>query len=736
MRSSARWWFVVRLLYAALFAISHLGLKAHAATIFKGKGKSISKSINTKKARLGKIPAKKENTSKKHASQAKAHGKVRTSRTKPKQSRRLPIVMSSVTRAKIHRSTTIGGGAIQQKQLRTYSQSGTTEAMQSVPGLHLSQHGGRGKAQQFFLRGFDAVHGSELEIRLQDIPLNEASNIHGQGYADLGILMPLAMLRIRYLKGSFLGEQGDFAISGSLNVDLGLEERGLLIQATGGSFWRREVGLAWGPRSMGPESFVAAQFVQSQGFGQGRGFTEGRVMAQMQWKFRRFRLRFLLAGHFGDFENPGVLREADIQRGQMDFYAAQQEGLGGHSGRVLGQVKVLWQEGPNKLSVMFYAIGRDMKLIENFTGFLLSPQGDTFEQNHRFFQLGSVARYRRSWYGWGWRQKVTVGLEFRNDDIVQSQYRINLNGQRHTTEIDADLGLMQAAAWSTLRLRFSRRLFWTVSVRATLLGVNTHDIINDQSKKPHQGVGVQVAPRSILRYSLGSGWKAFAAYGLGYRSVQARSLHKDLFVPFQEAHTTELGVRLRKGRWLRASLATFAIYSAQELLFDHATVTNHAAGASWRVGGELQIQTQLIVPWLSLDGSVTYSRGWFTKTQLPVPFAPQLLVRSGLVANWKSKDAYWTFQAGLRVSFLGPRPLPLGFTSEPLLQMNAFARAQAGRFFLRIEGNHLLQQPWKDGQFVYTSAFEKHTEAQKLPQLHFSAGSPLQLMLTLGARFF
>lgn len=648
-------------------------------------------------------------------------------------------VFETTTRARRFRAPTAASGEVKQSQLKTYATNQAADALKAVPGLYASQHTGRGKAQQFFLRGFDAVHGSDLELRVQGIPINEASNIHGQGYADLGFLPGLAMLRLRYLKGPFLGRQGDFAITGSLEWDLGLSQRGWIVQGGLGSFLRREALVAWGPHGMSEDTFVVAQFGESNGFGTNRAWLEGKAMGQVRLRWRRTWLRLLVGLHYSRFGSGGVLRESDLLLGRTGFYDAQQSGLGGHTGRWLAQATVGWQREQQRASFMVYAMGRQLRLKENFTGRLQYERGDTFEQRHESTQIGAILTYRRDWFWWMRRQQLRLGVEFRFDGIEQEQYRLDGNDIRHTTEIDADVQAYQIAAWGTLRLRLSRWLAWDLALRATMLGLAVEDLAStstggDLRGPSRDGVGLHLAPRTSVRFRLHRMWQLFASYGLGFRSAQARSLSEGQRTPFQEAHSAELGMRFRYKGWAEASVAAFGTYVAQELIFDHATATNLYAGPSWRFGGELSFRVKLAVKWLWLDTSVTYSEGIFATDGTPVPFAPRLLMRNGLVFRWHSPKRFWKLMVAVRSSLLGPRPLPQGIQADTIFLLNAVARLSIGPAFVRIDAQNLLNSQWKDGQFVYTSAFDTGI-TQKLPQLHFSAGHPLQVFVTVGWHF-
>ena len=650
-----------------------------------------------------------------------------------KKRKRPPPVFSSVTRERKERAETAGSGERTQAELSTYVRTQAADAFEAVPGLFISQHGGRGKAHQFFLRGFDAVHGSELEIRVQGIPINEVSNIHGQGYADIGFLLPSSILRLRYRKGSFEGDQGDFAATGSLDIDLGVVERGLTISGGVGSFWRRELELVWAPAAMEEESFVSAQFSQSDGYGVNRGWLEGRGMAQGSFRWGAWKLRLMAGGSVGQYGSAGVLRESDVTTGRRDFYDAQREGLGGYASRFLGQATLSWRGEDQEAVFMLYAMGRDLRLKENFTGYLSDPRGDTFEQNHRFMQIGGEARWSRAWFLWGRRHELRGGLFFRYDQLEQAEHRLTDTDTRHTTLLEADAQVGQVAAWGGVSMHLLPWLRWQASLRGTILGMQVEDLLALRPRPPTRtGVGFQLAPRSILRFALAKGWEMSLAYGMGFRSTSARSLRDGERVPFQELHNAELGLRVKIPRWLTLSVAGFATYLAQELVFDHGAATNLYAGASWRGGAELDLRLWLGLKDLFFESSLSYSEGTLLATGEPVPYAPRLLWRGGLTYRWQDPTGFWKLMGALRWTFLGERPLPFGFVSEPIFLLHATAQINAGVFFLRLDGNNLLNAPWKDGQFVYSSSFDRGAAVQRLPQLHFTAGMPLQIFATLG----
>ena len=92
------------------------------------------------------------------------------------------------------------------------------DILRVVPGLVIAQHQGGGKADQYFLRGFDADHGTDVAFYLDGVPINLPSNGHGQGFADLHFLIPETIDRVEVTKGPYFVETGDFDTAGAINL--------------------------------------------------------------------------------------------------------------------------------------------------------------------------------------------------------------------------------------------------------------------------------------------------------------------------------------------------------------------------------------------------------------------------------------------------------------------------------------------------------------------------------------
>src|SRR6185312_15777044 len=115
------------------------------------------------------------------------------------------------------------------------------ELLEAVPGLIVTQHSGEGKANQYFLRGYNLDHGTDLAITVDDVPVNMRTHAHGQGYADLNWLMPETINSLEIRKGPYFADEGDFSSAGNLRIGLIDSVPKAIAELTAGSFGYRRI---------------------------------------------------------------------------------------------------------------------------------------------------------------------------------------------------------------------------------------------------------------------------------------------------------------------------------------------------------------------------------------------------------------------------------------------------------------------------------------------------------------
>jgi hypothetical protein len=619
-----------------------------------------------------------------------------------------------------------------------------------VPGLFLTQHGGFGKAYQIFYRGFDAVHGQDLEITAGGVPVNDVSNIHGQGYADLHFLPPEVVARVRVKPGAYDPSQGDFAVAGSIALDLGFDEPGVTAKATTGSFGERRLFLAWHPADATPATFGAFEAWSTEGFGPSRAARRASALAQHLLSLGRgVDLRLLVTTSAARFDSAGVLRRDDLDAGRVDRFATYDPRQGGSSARssLIAEISESREDG-TRWSIAPFVILRSFGLRQNFTGFLADPRGgDGSQQTNEATTVGATAKLRRTISLISASDAIEVGIFLRHDRIEQAQRALSAIDDRvRATEVDAKIRATDAGGFVAIDLKPVRRVAVRGALRVDGLAYGVVDRAGGAEGQERTAIGTRVGPKLAIDARLISGLHAIASYGEGFRSPQARSLADGERTPFTTVRSIEAGLRHAEGTWLSGSIAAFRTALSDDLVFDPTLARNERVGPTTRLGiaGELVLSP---AAWFLLSASATWTRATFARDDGEnakddlVPYVPRFVLREdvaafhdlGRLAGRRVRARVGTSLTGL----LG-RPLPFGATGSEIFLVDASIGARIGEpgeasIELSVDAFNLLDARWFDGQFVFASNFRRDAAPSVLPVEHVTVGAPRTVLATLTA---
>lgn len=614
----------------------------------------------------------------------------------------------------------------------------------TVPGISITQHSGEGKAYQIFYRGFDAVHGQDIEIWAGGAPVNDVSNVHGQGYADLHFVMPELVQRIHAQPGAYDPRQGDFAVAGSLAFDFGLADPGVTAAASAGSYGLRRYFLAYRPEDADGGTFAAFEAYATDGFGPARAAQRMSAMAQYRARLSdHASLRVLGSSYASRFDSAGVLRLDDIDEGRvgrLDTYDPKQGGDSTRSQLVLefadGRPDSRWHFTP-------YLVWRSLRLRSDFTGYLVDPvNGDSIQQQNDATTLGLTSSYRLPLGLMSARDAVDVGVAMRSDDIVQSQRRLARSDDQVTaTPVDASVRALDTAGFVDLLLVPHRRLELRGGMRMDGLFYRVEDRGAGASGQIRSTQGVHLGKKANAKLLLADGLSALLSYGEGFRSPQARSLANGQKTPFTRASSVEAGFAYA-GHGLQASLAGFRTWLSEDLVFDQTIARNEAVPGTRRTGASAELMA-LPTPWLASAVSATYTRAEFRESNSQyragdlLPYVPQWVVRTDLalqptVARVFERDL--VAKLGVGSTYLGRRPLPYAEMGHDLFIVDARAGLRLKEVELDIEALNALGAKYYDGEFVYASSFSQGTQPSLVPARHVTVGPPRIVFATLTLR--
>jgi len=551
------------------------------------------------------------------------------------------------------------------------------EVLEAIPGMVVTQHSGDGKANQYFLRGYNLDHGTDFASSVDDVPVNMPTSAHGQGYTDLNFLIPELVDHIDYRKGTYFAENGDFSSAGSAAIQYRNSlERNFLDLTVGDNGYRRAVlggstpvGNATNPSTGGtPVLLGGLELLEENGpwtppenarkvnfFGRlsdgtrASGWSVDTVLYDSHW-------------HAVD-QVPLALIEA----GQLGRYSAVNPTDGGNTGRLSlsGEWHDRDQDGYSKISA--FAEHYRLQLWTDFTYYELRPDtGDQFEQveDRNMFGTKAVQGWNHSLFG---HVSVTeVGVQLRHDQIhvglLDTEGRIpfatvsdNLVG-----ETEAGLYVQNTTDWAT----------WLRSV----VGLRSDHIWMDMTSlnipaNSGSASGNKLSPKLALVFGPWYRTEFFLDAGRGFHSNDARGVIDRVdpttglpapAVPVLAGSVgKEIGLRTEAIPGLQTSLALWSLNSDSELVYNQDSDIGSTSpnGASKRDG--LEWNNHLVLNnWLLLDADVAWTHARFAQmndngaTGNYIPNAVGRVASFGLVVTHLGP---WS--GGLNTRYIGSYPL-------------------------------------------------------------------------------
>ncbi len=647
-----------------------------------------------------------------------------------------------ITVKKRSSALTSSGRYIDARIIATQPKRSAEDLLRLVPGMLIVQHGNQGKGHQFYVRGFDAVHGSDVEFLAGDIPLNEASNVHAHGYLDLSFIPPEVVMGIDARKGSYGVDQGNFATAATIRYDLGVAqpERGTRISYEIGSTNRHRAALVYAPKDRPESTFLALDAMHDDGYGENRRVQRLGGLSQLRL-FERgpVQLDGLAGAYAARFGLPGLVRLDDFNAKRRGFYDAYSDDTHGESMRALVGLTTRVDTGKTQLSITTYGQGRRLVLDENYTGFLQNPiEGDRHAQTQDAGSLGVRAQWQ---YRVHPRVQLQVHANWQGDAIDERQDELLPTGQ----------------PWATTRDLMVHQNTWGIgpAVRAvptswlTIDGGVRFDVFHDavQDRLQDDRISRQtfwaISPRVAMRAELGRKWALFTAYGRGFRSPDARAItlpreppenvDLDVYAGGEPRMTltdaVEIGTRFAPNRLFDAGVTAFGTFIQRESVFDHVSGFNIERSGTRRLGAEADVQIHP-THWMDLGFDVTGVYGRFVETDKPIPGAPPLLVSTfGSLAHRSGWHAGW------RWFLLGPRPLSYGARAGIVTVLDASVGYRTRHFGIDLFLDNILGLKWREGEYNYASHWDATQPRSRIPTVHYIAGYPRMIRAAITVWF-
>ncbi len=627
---------------------------------------------------------------------------------------------------------TVGATELQQRPIL---RSG--EVLEAVPGVMITQHAGGGKANQYFLRGFNLDHGTDFAISLDGMPLNLPSHAHGEGYADMNTVIPEFVERLDYEKGPYYADVGNYGSAGAAHLEFFKMLPENFVQVEGGMY-----------------GYERAVFGVSQKLGSGSLLYGGEVYHDNgPWKHPDDYLKFngiltysqgdgangfsiTARGYHGKWNSSDQIAENAVPL--VGLFGTLNPTDGGNSQRYSMQAEWHHHGANSETKVMAYGFYYDLDLFSDFTYYLTDPiRGDQFEQKDRRWVAGLDASHTIFSHWFGRKVENTFGLQVRSDWVNNGLYQTE--DRVRVDKTDADTGTTLPATTQADRFTdtqvgvyVANTIQWTEKFRsvAALRGDLEHADVTSLVNPANSGTATQALPSPKLSLIFGP-WSKTEFYvqgGFGFHSNDARGTTQTVQPisgenPYPNTPTTpipaliqtkgaEIGVHTLAVPHLQSTLSLWYLYSDSELQQSGDTGGTVASKQpSNRYGVEFaNYYTPL--EHLAFDLDVANSRARFTSIDgddaAPgspggnrVPEAVGLVISSGITLH-----DIKGFSASLRLRNFGPRDLTSDgiYRSSATILLNAEAGYQINKKWrVSAEFLNLLNRRDHDIDYAYES---------------------------------
>jgi len=401
------------------------------------------------------------------------------------------------------------------------------EALEAVPGLIVTQHSGEGKANQYFLRGFNLDHGTDLSIKIDGMPVNMPTHGHGQGYADINFMIPELIQSVNVRKGPYFADVGDFASAGALEIDYISKLPKNIAEMTNGLFGYHR-GLAAGSTAVGAGTLLAAiEGVKYNGpwdvpdnvrkingvmrYSQGTA-TDGLTLTAMAYS--------------NAWNSTDQVAQRALDQGVIGRFGSLDPTDGGVSSRfsLSGNFAHSSEYGQSKISA--YLVRSDLQLYNNFTYLLDNPvNGDQFNQLDRRTLGGFDARHAFDWRFGGFETQTRVGMQTRYDDIhvglFKTEQRTPLSTVREDRVQEGNVGI-----WMDTTTRWTDWLRSTVGIREDIFAGR---VLSDTPENSGNAQASMASPKAGI--VLGPWYKTEfygnAGYGLHSNDIRGATITVD-----------------------------------------------------------------------------------------------------------------------------------------------------------------------------------------------------------------
>lgn len=583
-------------------------------------------------------------------------------------------------------------GVVTEDQLELRPVLRTGELLETVPGLVVTQHSGAGKANQYFLRGFNLDHGTDFATSVDGVPVNMPTHAHGQGYTDINFVMPEFLQSIEYRKGTYYAETGNFSAAGAANMSYRTKLEHAFVALEGGQDGYSRGVLGFSPQVSAGDLLIGIEYSTNDGpWDLAQDFKKTNGLVKYTWESGGS--TFGLSGQFydGEWIATDQIPLRAVRDGTIGRFGFIDPTNGGDTHRY--SVAGTWSasHGNHDLHATLYAVDYKLDLFSNFTYFIDAVNGDQFDQLDDRKIYGGEFGASRSFDLLGTSQTLNYGLQWRRDDIDKVGLYLTTARRRHDTVREDSVVQSSYSAFVSADLKWTE---WVRSVAGVRADRYDFDVSSDNSLNSGSTDDNLVSPKLAMVFGPWRQTELFLNVGRGFHSNDARGTTitvdpaddvtpVDKVNPLVRALGYDVGLRTAALNNTQISVALFKLELDSELVYIGDAGATEASGASERRGVEVGIVYNP-VSWLIIDADGAYSHARFDNGDR-IPNAVETVLSMGVIINHPSG-----YTGGLRFRHFG---------NAPLIEDNSVRSSSTT--VVNLEAGYRSKNGWKASLGVY-----------------------------------
>jgi TonB dependent receptor-like, beta-barrel/TonB-dependent Receptor Plug Domain/CarboxypepD_reg-like domain len=621
------------------------------------------------------------------------------------------------------------------------------EVLRIIPGIVIGQHQGGGKAEQIFLRGFDADHGTDFREDVDGLPINMVSHAHGQGFADSHFIIPETIESVDFKKGSYAANKGDFATTGFVDFNLrnALEQN--VVKLEGGMFntfrglgmfnllpeKARDKQQSWYVAS--EYRYADAYFDNPQHFNRFNLFTKytGRIS-------KKSNLTVSATTFWSKWDASGQIPERAVKEGIISFYGALDPREGGLTYRTNINAKLVTSlNNGDIITNQLYYSNYHFDLHTNFTFYLVDTvNGDEIRQREGRDLIGYNGGFSHIGYIGNTRLNTDAGINVRADLTHNSELSHTVDRYTLLNRIKlGDISELSISPYVSETFAFNRNFSMNAGLRFDQYYNKYHNKLASDTTLPGMGIykanANTFSPKLNFYYHLNDKMQLYLTMGKGFHSNDTRAVvAENGYDVLPSSYEADFGSVFKPADKILINAAVWYIYLQQEFVYGGDGGDVEFSGKTKRFGFDFSGRYQPVKS-LYFDVDLNYAHGRSIndpKGQNYIPLAPIWTSTGGITYTNRSG-----LNGSLRYRYIGDRPANEDYSlvATGYVITDAVINYTKPKYEIGLVINNILNAKWKETQFDTETRLKG--EAAPVDEICFTPGTRFSAKLSFSIFF-